>query len=96
MAAPAPHSVDFAIRGPIAREDLPGLYRRVRALMGERPADVFVCDVQGLEADAVAVDALCRLQLAARRHSCRVRLRHASAELLDLVALMGLTDVLPA
>jgi len=45
--------------------------------------------------DAVTVDALARLQLAARGYGCRVRLRNASAELLDLVAFMGLEDVLP-
>jgi hypothetical protein len=43
----------------------------------------------------VTVDALARLQLAARRRGCQIRLRYASAELLDLVAFMGLADVLP-
>ena len=43
----------------------------------------------------MTVDALARLQLAARRHGCQVRLRHASTELLELVAFMGLSDVLP-
>jgi ABC-type transporter Mla MlaB component len=42
----------------------------------------------------VTVDALARLQLAARRAGCQVRLRRASAELRSLVALMGLADVL--
>jgi hypothetical protein len=42
----------------------------------------------------VTVDALARLQLAARRNDCRVRLRHASQELRDLVDFMGLADVL--
>jgi hypothetical protein len=41
------------------------------------------------------VDALARLQLAARRTGCQVRLRNASTELLELVAFMGLRDVLP-
>jgi ABC-type transporter Mla MlaB component len=53
-----------------------------------------VCDVAGVAADAVTVDALARLQLAARRHACRIRLRGASAALSDLVAFMGLQDVL--
>ena len=52
-------------------------------------------DVGTFEPDAVTVDALARLQLAARRHGFLVRLRHASAELLELVAFMGLADVLP-
>jgi hypothetical protein len=41
------------------------------------------------------VDALARLQLAARRRGCVIRLRHASPELLELVDFMGLADVLP-
>ena len=48
-----------------------------------------VCDGAELP-DAVTVDALARLQLAARRLSCRLVLRNASPELLELVAFMGL------
>jgi mannose-6-phosphate isomerase-like protein (cupin superfamily) len=54
------------------------------------------CDVSGVEPDAVCVDALARLQLAARKRGCCVCLENASAALLDLVELMGLTHVLPA
>lgn len=96
MGAAASNTVAFAIRGPICRADLPGLSSRVRSLLKASGPDVAICDVHGVEADAVAVDALCRLQLAARRHGCRVHLRHASEELLELVAFMGLTEVLPA
>jgi ABC-type transporter Mla MlaB component len=42
----------------------------------------------------VTVDALARLQLAAGRLGCTVRLRNASPGLRELVALMGLDDVL--
>ena len=56
---------------------------------------IVLCDVHGVEPDAVTVDALCRLQLGARRHGCEIRLRRASAQLLELVAFMGLTAVLP-
>jgi len=56
---------------------------------------VVFCDVQGFAADAVTVDALARLQLVARRHRCQVRLKGASYELRELVAFMGLQDVLP-
>jgi class 3 adenylate cyclase len=52
-------------------------------------------DVRGFAADAVTVDALARLQLAARRSRCQVRLRGASNELLELVAFMGLRELLP-
>jgi ABC-type transporter Mla MlaB component len=96
MGARAPQTVDFAIHGPITRDDLPGLCDRVCALLSENRGGVARCDVRGVEPDAVTVDALCRLQLAARRHRCQVRLQHASDDLLELVAFMGLTDVLPA
>jgi ABC-type transporter Mla MlaB component len=95
MATPAPETIAFAIEGPIARADLPGLCNRVCGLLEKSGAEVALCDVRGVEPDAVTIDALARLQLAAKRHHCRVRLRHASSELLELVAFMGLQDVLP-
>jgi ABC-type transporter Mla MlaB component len=88
-------TIRFAIRGPIARPDLPGLCERVRCLLTMSDADVALCDVCGVDSDAVTVDALARLQLAARRHGCQVRLQGASDDLRDLVAFMGLRDVLP-
>lgn len=94
MEAPAPQAIVFAIHGPIARGDLAGLCARVCALLGECRAGVAVADVAGVEADGVCVEALARLQLAARGHGCTVRLRHASVSLRELVAFMGLTDVL--
>jgi hypothetical protein len=54
------------------------------------------CDVRSVEPDAVTVDALARLQLAVHRRGCRIRLVHASDRLRELVAFMGLTDVLVA
>ena len=95
MAEPRPTTLVFTITGPISRSDLPGLSDRVCALLGAGGPDVAVCAVSGVRADAVTVDALARLQLGARRHRCQVRLRNASKELLELVAFMGLRDVLP-
>jgi ABC-type transporter Mla MlaB component len=95
MATRAPQTIAFAVSGPIERADLPGLCDRVCGLLEGSGAGVALCDIRGVEPDAVTVDALARLQLAARRHGCQVRLRHASEELLDLVAFMGLRDVLP-
>jgi ABC-type transporter Mla MlaB component len=85
----------FRIHGPIARSDLPGLCDRVCALLMTNPPSVVLCDVEGVASDAVTVDALARLQLAARRHGCQVRLRGASDELRELVAFMGLRNVIP-
>ena len=95
MPTTGPYEVAFAIGGPIRRADLPGLCDRVCALLDVSGASVAHCSVAGVKADAVTVDALARLQLAARRHRCQVRLRDASPQLLELVAFMGLRDVLP-
>jgi len=96
MPTPERGSITILIGGPIARSDLPGLCRRVCALLEGCDAAVAVCDVDGITADAVTVDALARLQLAAGRHQCRMRLRGASPQLRELVTLMGLRDVLSA
>jgi ABC-type transporter Mla MlaB component len=52
------------------------------------------CDVAGLPADVMTVETLARLQLAARQHGYALRLRNAPAELIELIALLGLHDVL--
>jgi ABC-type transporter Mla MlaB component len=88
------NALTLVINGPIARDDLPGLYRRVCGLLEGNGTPVAVCEVERLNADAVTVDALARLQLAALRHGCQVRLRGASNELRELVGLMGLDAVL--
>lgn len=93
MSASGPHEVAFAISGPINHADLQGLCDRVCALL-RTSGDVVACDVAGVAPDAVTVEALARLQLAARRLGCEVRLRNASSALLEVVELMGLTHVL--
>ena len=95
MPTPERGAITILISGPIAPTDLPGLCQRVCGLLEGCDAAFAVCDVHGVNADAVTVDALARLQLAARRHQCQVRLRGASNELRELVAFMGLRDVLP-
>ncbi len=85
----------FAIRGPIAQSDLPGLYARVCRLLDRSDPIVAFCDVHGVPADGVSIEALARLQLVAGRHGCQIRLRNASPELLDLIAFTGLGSVLP-
>jgi ABC-type transporter Mla MlaB component len=92
----AARSITFAIRGPIAPEDVPGLCDRVCSLLGSSGARVALCDLDCVAPDAVTVDVLARLQLAARRSGCEVRLRNAGDELVELVAFMGLHDVIPA
>ena len=91
------HVISFTVWGPILRGDIPGLSKRVCRLLDEKKPDVALCDVCNVAVpDAVTVEALARLQLAAQRYACRVTLCNASAELLHLVAFMGLRDVMPA
>jgi ABC-type transporter Mla MlaB component len=93
MPTSQPQEVAFAIRGPISRADLPGLCERVCALLS-RAGDVVRCDVAGVQPDAVTVDALARLQVAATRRGCSIHLCKTSPELVELVELMGLSNVL--
>jgi hypothetical protein len=58
------------------------------------PASTIVCDVAGVAPDGMAIDALARLQLNARRLGLEIRLRHASGELQALIAFAGLDEVL--
>ncbi len=95
VAIPEAGSLLFEVRGPITREDLPGLYDRVCALFAEHEPTVAFCDVATVAPDAVTLEALARLQLAARRRGYQVRLRHASPALRQLLAFTGLEYVLP-
>jgi ABC-type transporter Mla MlaB component len=88
-------TVAVTVPSPLARAQLPGLLTRTCALLaGDEGCELLLCQVAGVAADAVAVDALARLALAARRSGCEVRLRGASPELIGLIDLIGLADVL--
>ena len=94
MCARAPHTVAFAIRGPIARADLPGLCRGLHAA-GRAAAGVVLCDVHGVEPDAVTVDALSRLR-SPRSGADAGSGCEGARELAELVDFIGLPDVLGA
>ena len=96
MAAREPRSIVLLIGGPIARADVPALCDSARALLEAAGSDVLVCDVGALvRADLAAVDALARVQLAARRLGCRMLLQRTSPELRELLAYAGLSEALP-
>jgi ABC-type transporter Mla MlaB component len=85
----------FVIGGRITPADIPALCLRAEAVLAAGDLDPLVCDVATLaHADAVAVDALARLHVLARRHRCNINLLGVSRQLKDLLALMGLCDVL--
>jgi ABC-type transporter Mla MlaB component len=94
MAAFPPRTVTLTIRGPLERADLPDIFERTCALLEGGQIQLLRCEVAGVAADAVAVDALARLALAARRRGCQTQLCSASEELRTLVGFMGLAGVL--
>jgi anti-anti-sigma regulatory factor len=53
-----------------------------------------VCDLSGVQPSATTIDALARLAVALRRQGSRLRIRHASPELVELIEFMGLEEVL--
>jgi hypothetical protein len=62
--------------------------------MDEPRASPLICDVRALAPDALTIETLARLQLAARRVGHEVALRGVSRELLELLDLFGLRGVL--
>ncbi|HEY2216911.1 MAG TPA: STAS domain-containing protein, partial [Solirubrobacteraceae bacterium] len=87
--------VAVTVPSPLVRAQLPTLFERTCALLaGGQSCELLLCRVEGVAADAVAVDALARLALAARRSGCEVRMRGASPELIALIELIGLAEVL--
>lgn len=96
MTSQQPKIVVLTIRAPLERCDLPGLVERTCVLLEDAEIEELCCEVDGVAADAVAIDALARLALATRRHGCRTRLLGPSEQLLRLVELVGLAEVLGA
>jgi len=94
MPSARPTTVAFAVAGQIARSDVPALCGQVAVLLETSGAEVAVCDVGALAADAAAIDAICRIQLAVRRAGRRLVLRGAADDLLDLLAFVGVAGVL--
>jgi len=62
--------------------------------MPARRARTIVCELGACAPELETIDGLARLELAARRLGLQLRLRHASAELEELLTLVGLREVL--
>ncbi|MET9493284.1 STAS domain-containing protein [Streptomyces sp. NPDC006552] len=87
----------MVVAGPIRPGDTPQLCDRVRAARQRAPAGdpTVICDVSGVTGtDFATVDALARMQLAARRVGGRLRLRDPSPALVRLLTLTGLAEAL--
>jgi len=76
---PEPTTAVPVIARPVARGDAPLLCERLHALVQASCAEVIVCDGRALAADALSVDALARLQLAARRLGRQIGVHRTSA-----------------
>jgi ABC-type transporter Mla MlaB component len=94
MPSARPSTIDVAVAGPIARADVPVISGHVAALLEQTGAQVARCDVRTLAANAATVDALARIQLAAKRMGRQVVLRHVGDDLRDLLAFSGLSCAL--
>ncbi len=90
---PQPSSGLLIVAGPIAAGEVATLCERLHAIIASSDADIVVCDVGALPPSALAVEALARLQLTARRSNRRIRLRRASPCLAHLLDFVGLADV---
>ncbi len=92
-----PRAIAVALPETLRPRDIPILCARLQARLCETAARTFVCDLGALaEADLVAIDALARLQLTARRFGCQMRLSDPPDVLAGLLELTGLCDVISA
>ncbi|MFF6782115.1 STAS domain-containing protein [Streptomyces sp. NPDC012510] len=82
----------LVLLGPLTRDEVPRLCAEVRARLEGTGGGVVVCDVAGIGPPGLgAIDALARLQLAARRAGGRIRLRDPDPALHALLDLVGLS-----
>jgi ABC-type transporter Mla MlaB component len=80
----------------MASPDVVAACDETRSRLDECSDELVPCDVRSVrDPDAATIDALARLQLSARRHGRRIGLKDASPELRDLLALVGLSEVVP-
>ena len=97
LACPPPSHAPptLVIDRQITGADAPALCARAQVLLLVAGGNELICDLSALpRAHLGAIDALARLQLAARRGGCRMLLRAAPAELGHLIELCGLDAVL--
>lgn len=91
-----PSATVLVISGRVTPADIPALSEQIRVLIEGDNTHLVVCDVKALvHPDAAAVDLLARAQLDARRSGREIQLFQAGDELQELLALMGLGNVVP-
>ena len=84
-----------AVDGRIARDDVAILRERFEAIVGDTGGGPVICDVSRLvEADASAVDLLCRMAMTASRLGRTFAIRGPAPRLRELLDLCGVAPVL--
>lgn len=92
-----PRTLVVVVGGRIDDVDIPMLCDSVCDLLRIHDVDRVVCDVGEVHApDVVSVDALARLQLAAKRLGRSVSVRHAPSALRELLIFSGLAEIVPS
>ena len=91
-----PHELVLTVSGSLGPDEIADLQRRVTLLLNRADPRPIVCDVSCVvDPDMSAIEALARVQLAARRAGREIQLRHRCAGLQELVDLAGLRETLP-
>ena len=91
-----PGLIIFRLGAAIRRRDIPVLTARLRTFLENNPGETVVCDTGDiLHTDLAAVEALARLLLVTRQYGRPFRLRNANEALIELLALVGLADIVP-
>jgi hypothetical protein len=87
--------MDLVMNGSMTRPGIADLCEHARGLLEGSDAQLVVLDLGDIaDPDAVTIDTLARLQLIVGRLGKRTRFRNACREVQELVAVMGLADVL--
>lgn len=93
--SPEPLGAVMVVGWPIDPATLAALCRDIEARLERQPPGVVLCDVSALTgADLAAVEALCRLQIVARRHGGEIQVTNACERLVELFRLCGLGGVI--
>lgn len=96
IASADPSAIVLAVGTTLAPANVATCTDQFGDLLGEVSGRLVVCDVGVIvEPDVGTVDALARLALCLRRSGCHVRLRGATPDLRDLLALAGLGEIVP-
>jgi STAS domain len=93
---PGPRTVVVVVDGPLSRRGIAGLCTGARRLLATGEVDLITYDMGAVvEPDVMAIEALARLQLTARRLRGSIQVRHVSGELRDMLDMAGLCAVVP-